>query len=172
MEIIKGMYGQPQAGILANQLLKKRLAKYGYYKVPHRLDLWKQHSQPIQFMLVDDDFGIKNVHKKDAQHMQNTLKYHYEVENDWTGRLYCGITFDWKYNNRYVDFSMLGYIKRQLQRYEHIQKGPPQDSLVGNVICRDILKFNNTDNNTNMSRHVHIFISNISKFFMSLYYWC
>ena len=33
IEIQKGMYGLPQAGMLANKLLKCRLAKHGYYKV-------------------------------------------------------------------------------------------------------------------------------------------
>jgi hypothetical protein len=29
------MYGLPQAGILANKLLKKHLAKYGYFEQSH-----------------------------------------------------------------------------------------------------------------------------------------
>ena len=33
MEIIRGMYGLPQAGILANKLLKNMLTPHGYYKV-------------------------------------------------------------------------------------------------------------------------------------------
>jgi hypothetical protein len=32
MEIRRGMYGLPQAGILANKLLKKRLALHGYFE--------------------------------------------------------------------------------------------------------------------------------------------
>jgi hypothetical protein len=35
MEIRKGVYGLPQAGILANKLLKKCLARHGYYEQPH-----------------------------------------------------------------------------------------------------------------------------------------
>jgi hypothetical protein len=35
MEIQKGMYGFPQVGILANQLLAKRLALHGYTQTPH-----------------------------------------------------------------------------------------------------------------------------------------
>jgi hypothetical protein len=35
IEIRKGMYGLPQAGILANQLLEKRLAAKGYYQFQH-----------------------------------------------------------------------------------------------------------------------------------------
>ncbi len=36
MEFRKGVYWLTQAGILANQLLKKKLAKYSYYDVPHK----------------------------------------------------------------------------------------------------------------------------------------
>jgi hypothetical protein len=35
MEIHKGMYSLPQAGILASDLLKKCLAKHGYFKQLH-----------------------------------------------------------------------------------------------------------------------------------------
>ena len=35
MEIRKVIYGLPQAGILANKFLKERLAKSGYFEVPH-----------------------------------------------------------------------------------------------------------------------------------------
>ena len=35
MEIRKGMYGLPQAGLLANRLLRIRLAQHGYYEVKH-----------------------------------------------------------------------------------------------------------------------------------------
>ena len=33
--IIKGMYGLPQASILANELLKEQLDKYRYVELPH-----------------------------------------------------------------------------------------------------------------------------------------
>ena len=39
MEIRKGMYGLPQAGILANKLLKERLAHHGYFEQPHTTGL-------------------------------------------------------------------------------------------------------------------------------------
>jgi hypothetical protein len=35
MEIRKGMYGLPQAGIIANRLLRKRLQPHGYFEVPN-----------------------------------------------------------------------------------------------------------------------------------------
>ncbi len=59
MEIRRAMYGLPQAGILANRLLKQCLAKHGYYEVAHTPGLWKHISCPIRFTLVVDDFGTK-----------------------------------------------------------------------------------------------------------------
>jgi hypothetical protein len=39
-EINKGMYGLPQAGILANNLLAKCLAHCGYFQCKHTPGLW------------------------------------------------------------------------------------------------------------------------------------
>ncbi|KAL7545763.1 hypothetical protein ACHAWF_009116 [Thalassiosira exigua] len=36
MEISKGMYGLPQAGVWANKLLKERLIEHDYYEVAHK----------------------------------------------------------------------------------------------------------------------------------------
>ena len=35
------MYGLPQAGIIANQLLEKRLSEKGYYQCQHTPGLWR-----------------------------------------------------------------------------------------------------------------------------------
>ena len=44
MEIRRECYGLPQAEILANKLLKKRLAKHGYFELPHTPGLFKHIS--------------------------------------------------------------------------------------------------------------------------------
>ena len=59
LEIRRAIYGLPQAGVLANKLLRKRLEPAGYYEVAHTPGLWKHVSRPIQFTLVVDDFGVK-----------------------------------------------------------------------------------------------------------------
>ena len=41
VRIVKGMYGLPQAGFLANELLSKRLEKAGYYQCQFTLGLWR-----------------------------------------------------------------------------------------------------------------------------------
>ncbi len=52
MEIRKGMYRLPQAGILANKLLKKQLVHHGYFKQPHTPGLWKHVICPVGSICV------------------------------------------------------------------------------------------------------------------------
>ena len=63
-EIRKGMYGLPQVGIIAQQLLEERLAKHGYCQSTTTPGLWKHDTHPICFSLVMDDFGVKYVGKE------------------------------------------------------------------------------------------------------------
>jgi len=81
----QGMYGLPQAGLLANKLLGKRLNKHGYQQSKLVPGLWKHDTRPIQFTLVVDDFGVKYVGEEHAQHLKNTLDEHYKLTCDWTG---------------------------------------------------------------------------------------
>jgi hypothetical protein len=57
IEIRKGMYGLKQAGLLANQLLQTRLARFGYYPARHTPGLEYHKTRPISFTLVVDDFA-------------------------------------------------------------------------------------------------------------------
>ena len=42
-EIVKGMYGIPEAGRLENDLLRARLKKYGYIEATHTPGYWKHY---------------------------------------------------------------------------------------------------------------------------------
>ena len=110
MQIEKGMYGLPQAGILANKLLRTQLAPHGYFELPHTPGLWKYISRIVQFSLVVDDFGIKYKGEENVNHLLNVLKGDYEISEDWKGELYCGITLRWHYKNRILDTSMKGNV--------------------------------------------------------------
>eukprot|EP00804_Cyclotella_cryptica_P026302 CCRYP_007636-RA/>CCRYP_007636-RA protein AED:0.47 eAED:0.42 QI:0/0/0/1/1/1/2/0/610 len=127
MEIRRAMYGLPQAGMMANKVLKQRLAKHGYYEVIHTPGLWRHTTRPVSFTLVVDDFGIKYVGKTHAEHLLNALREHYTLDIDWSGSLYCGITLKWDYLNKTVDISMPDYIKKVLQRFRH-ESSKPQHS--------------------------------------------
>ena len=74
IEVNTGMYGLPQSGLLANELLKKRLNKHGYSQSKLVPGLWKHKKRPIQFTLVVDDFGVKYEGKEHALHLKKTLK--------------------------------------------------------------------------------------------------
>ena len=128
VEIRKCVYGLPQAGALANKLLKERLAPAGYYEVRHTPGLWKHVSRPIAFSLVVDDFGVKYVGKENADHLVSAITKYYPLSEDWKGELYCGISLKWDYDKRELDFGMPGYIKKALAKYLHEAPKKPQHS--------------------------------------------
>jgi hypothetical protein len=128
MEIRKGMYGLPQAGILANQLLRQRLKPHGYFEVTNTPGLWKHVTRPTTFTLVVDDFGIKYVGDEHAHHLIDTLSKYYTVETDWSGSLYCGIQLQWNYAQHFVDLSMPKYVNNKRHEYNHGSPARPQHS--------------------------------------------
>ena len=82
MEIRKGAYGLPQVGVLANDLLKERLQKAGYYPTSTTPGLWRHQWRPIIFCLIVDDFGIEYIGKQHVQHLISTLHLHYQIMED------------------------------------------------------------------------------------------
>jgi hypothetical protein len=121
-EIQKGMYGLPQAGIIAQELLTKRLKEHGYSQSEITPGLWKQEWRPITFSLVDDDFGVKYVGEGHAQHLLQTIQKYYQCSVEKEGERYCGLTIKWDYPGKKVHLSMPAYIKNALKRFQH----PPQ----------------------------------------------
>jgi hypothetical protein len=125
IEIRKGMYGFKQAGLLANKLLQKRLAPFGYYPARHKPGLWLHKTRPIAFSLIVDDFYVKYVGKHHAEHLRNALQS-YELTTDWEVKVYSGIYLKWDYKNRTCDISMPGYISNVLSKFQHDAPHHPQ----------------------------------------------
>jgi hypothetical protein len=94
IEIQKGMYGLPQVGILANELLQRNLAKDGYRPITHTHGLWTHDTRLISFSVVLDDFGVKYVVGEHAEHLMTCIKKNYSISSDWNGTAYCGLTLD------------------------------------------------------------------------------
>jgi hypothetical protein len=120
LEMRQAVWGLPQAGILANKRLQRKLAPFGYFESTNTPGLWYHESCPITFTLVVDDFGVKYENKDNVDHLIASIKKDYMLTKDWMGNLYCGIQLDWDYAGRTVDISMPGYIKKKLQEYGHI----------------------------------------------------
>ena len=79
MEIIQGMYGLPQAVILANNLLTQHLVNHGYYQVKHMPGFWHHVWIPISFTSVVDNLGIVYVGREHAYHPMSAFKMYYEI---------------------------------------------------------------------------------------------
>ena len=73
-EVRKGMCGLPQAGILAQQLLEKRLNAEGYAQSKITPGFWTHTWRPICFTLVVDDFGVKYVGEEHAKHLLSIIQ--------------------------------------------------------------------------------------------------
>jgi hypothetical protein len=86
IEVQKRMYGLPQAGILANQILARRLAVHGYHHTKFTPDIWRHLTRTIQFTLVVDDFGVQYVGQERVQHLIAYLEK----------RLYSFKVMDWR----------------------------------------------------------------------------
>jgi hypothetical protein len=74
VEISRGMYGLPQAGILAYNQLVAHLAKYGYAPITRASGIWTHDTRDVTFCLVLDDFGIKYTNRCDAEHHFTALQ--------------------------------------------------------------------------------------------------
>jgi hypothetical protein len=118
-EITRGMYGLPQAGIIAQELLKKRLAEYGYHQSKIINGFWKHKTRPICFTFVVDDFAVKYVNKEDAEHLINAIKKYYPKTVDKEATKYTRLTIEWDYMNRKVHIHMPWYIEKALTRFKH-----------------------------------------------------
>ena len=119
-EVRRGIYGLPQVGIIAQELLEERLLKAGYCQSKVTPGYWKHDWRPISFTLVVDDFGVKYIIKADVNHLIQTLKQDYKIVEDWEGTRYLGITLDWNYKKREVHLSMPGYVEQALTRFGHL----------------------------------------------------
>ena len=80
---IKGVnYVLPEAGILANALLKTCLAAKGYHKAQFILGLYDHVCRLIMFSLIVDNFGIKLQGIQHVRHLKKMLEEHYDVSVD------------------------------------------------------------------------------------------
>ena len=96
-DIIKVCYGLPQAGKLANDLLRTLLNNNGYYETATMPGIWRRKWRPIMFVLIDDDFGIKYMGDNHLHHLRTVLTKHYTITEDLEGEKIAGIDLKWNY---------------------------------------------------------------------------
>ena len=86
VEIHKGMYGLPQAGLLAHEFLEQIFQKHGYKQSKVTPGFWTHAWRPISLTLVVENFGVNYVVKENAHHFVRVLKENYEISEDWNGK--------------------------------------------------------------------------------------
>jgi hypothetical protein len=115
VEVIGGMYGLKQAGLLAQHELKDHLKRNGYYECENTSCLFRHKSRDIAFVLVVDDFGIKYVNDDDISHLVQVLHKKYSLTLDMSGSTYLGMKIDHDTQQHTLTISLPGYIDRALR---------------------------------------------------------
>ena len=98
---------------------KKHLATHRYHPITGTTGLWEHETRRTKFCVCVADFGIKYFDKANLEHLLGGLREKYKCTMDVEGKNYCGLTFNWHYEDRYVDVSMPGYVRECLQRLGH-----------------------------------------------------
>jgi hypothetical protein len=116
----KGMYGLPQAGLLAKQELQDHLALGGYHQSATVPCLFIHESNGVMFSLVVDDFGVTYTDPAGAEHLHQHLAKRYPLRANWTPTKYLGLTIVFDYTARSVSLSMPGYIAKVIHRFQRL----------------------------------------------------
>lgn len=95
VQVRRGMYGLPQAGLLAQEQLIESLGEHGYYHIKMVTDIWHHQAWPITFTLLVDDFGVKCTHETHAKRLMSVLRQHYDITADWKGERYIIMQVRW-----------------------------------------------------------------------------
>ena len=117
-EVVKGMYGLPQAGLLAQQRLIAHLAKSEYIQSPVIPCLFRHPTNGVTFVLVVDDFGVKFQNAAGRDHFLDTLRSLYAITVDEQGSQYLGMCIEHDKKLATISISMPGYIARVLERFQ------------------------------------------------------
>jgi hypothetical protein len=111
-KITRGMYGLPQSGIIAQELLEKRLAEYGYHQSKIINGFWKHKTRPTCFTPVINNFAVKYVNDEDVEHLINAIKKYYPMMVEKEATKYIGLTIEWEYKNCKAHIHMQGYLQK------------------------------------------------------------
>jgi hypothetical protein len=118
-QVNKGMYGLPQAGLLAQQRLVDHLAKHGYTQSDIVPCLFRHSDNGVSFVLVVDDFGIIHETIAGRDHLLKTLRLLYTITVDENGKHYLGMTIRHDKVANTISLSMPGSIPKVLARFKN-----------------------------------------------------
>ena len=117
-EVVKGMYGLPQAGLLAQERLVSHLAASDYIQSSVIPCLFRHPTNGVTFVLVVDDFGVKFTNPEGRDHFLDTLRALYQITVDAKGSQYLGMAIVHDKIRQTISISMPGYIARVLEQFK------------------------------------------------------
>ena len=126
LKIVKGMYGLPQAGKIANELLIKRMRTAGYHPCQFTQRLWRHVWRPVTFTFGSRQFWNQVQGRRTGNPFEKTLEKWCDVTVDWTGSKYVGISLMWEYKQRTLETSVPGFVNKALTKYQHPKPAKPQ----------------------------------------------
>ena len=116
VEINGGIYGLPQAALLAQERLNQHLEANGYILTTNTPCLYKHITRPTMFTLIVDDFGISYHSQEDLDHFLNVLKKIYTITVG-DGSRYLGFNLIWDYIARVCTLSIPDYVRKAILRF-------------------------------------------------------
>jgi hypothetical protein len=116
-EITKGIYGLPQAGLVAQTRLNEHLAKHGYFPTRNTPCLYKHVSRGTFFTLIVDDFLVATKSDSDRDHFLDTLRELYKIKHDLDAKKYIGITITQDKVKQVIELSVPGYVAAACRRF-------------------------------------------------------
>jgi hypothetical protein len=125
----QGMYGLLQAGIIAQELLAKRLKEHGYNQSKTMPGLWTHEWRPITFSLIVCNFGVKYIRGEHAQYLLQMVQKYVTCLFKKEGERYCGLTIKWDYVGKKVHLSMPSYVEKALKCFQHPSPIVSQDQM-------------------------------------------
>ena len=87
----KGMYGLPQAGRVASNVLIPRLEEAGSRPTGRTPGLFKHDKNSVFFSLIINNFFVSHENQQHFQHLQDTLRKHYQITVDNNASKFCGM---------------------------------------------------------------------------------
>ncbi len=106
-------------GIIAQELLAKRLKEHGYTQSKTTSGLWTHEWHPITFSLVIDNLGVKYIGEEHAQNLLQMVQKYFTCSFKKEGERYCRLTIKCDFVGKKVHLLMQSYIEKALKRFQH-----------------------------------------------------
>ncbi len=123
------MYRFLQAGIIAQELLAKRLKEHRYNQSKTMPRLWTHELHPNTFSLLVDNFRVKYIREEKAQHLIQAAQKYYTCFFKKEGERCWGLAIEWDYSGKKVHLSMPTYVEKTLKWFQHPPPIVLQDEL-------------------------------------------